>query len=129
MLTDLIAMIKSSLFKKPGRKCRFLKYLSDFIPSTDVKLPPVPVSIRWNSWFEAAIYHATRVHIYKRFYKQEKSVGMAVERIIELLTHKEYTQKLYSSFISIKENCQRLMNVLTALEEKTPVKCSIYWKM
>ena len=125
--SDLITMIKSSLFKKPGRKCRFLKYLGDFIPSSDVKLPPVPVSTRWNSWFEAAIYHATRVHIYEGFYKQEKSVGMAVERIIELLTHKEIYPEIVLQLYFIKENCQRLMNVLTALEEKKiPLACKVF---
>lgn len=41
---DLIRMIKSSLYKKPDRKCRLLKYMGDFVP--DVKLPPVPVSTR-----------------------------------------------------------------------------------
>ena len=84
----LIAMVKSSLFKKPGRKNRLLKFLADFIASTDVKLPPVTVSSRRNSWFEGAIYHATRLHLYEGFYKVEKAQGMAVERIVELGMHK-----------------------------------------
>ena len=67
-LCTLVTMIKSSLFKKPGRKSRYLKYLSDFIAAGDVKLPPVPVSTRWNSWFSTVIYHATRVHLYEGFY-------------------------------------------------------------
>ena len=49
---DLISMIKSSLFKKPGRKSRFLKFLGDYIATSEVKLPPVPVSTRWNSWYK-----------------------------------------------------------------------------
>ena len=41
---------------------------------------------------------------------------MAVQHIIELLGHKTiYPEQLYF----IKENCQRLMMVLTALEGKT----------
>ena len=55
--SDLIALVKSSLFKKPGRKNRFIQFLADFIASADVKLPPVPISSRWNSWFEAASCH------------------------------------------------------------------------
>ena len=51
----LISMIKSSLFLKPGRKSRFLVYLKDNISPFAVKLPLVPVSTRWNSWFEAAV--------------------------------------------------------------------------
>ena len=68
----LITMIKSSLYKKPGRKARFLSFLADTIAPADVKLLPVPVSTRWNSWFGAAFYHSHRVHVYEGFYKAEK---------------------------------------------------------
>jgi hypothetical protein len=43
--SDLIAMIKSSLFKKPGRKSRFSNFLADYIASSEVKLTPVPVRL------------------------------------------------------------------------------------
>ena len=86
--SDLIAMVKSSLFKKPERKSRLLKFVAEFIASADVKLAPVPVSSGWNSWFEAAIYHATRIHLYEGFYKAEKAQGMAGERILGFVTHK-----------------------------------------
>ena len=36
--SDLISMIKSSLFKKPGRKSRFLKFLGDYIAASELKL-------------------------------------------------------------------------------------------
>ena len=124
--SDLIAMIKSSLFKKPGRKSRFLKFLADFIASSDVKLPPVPVSSRWNSWFQAASYHATRIHLYEGFYKAEKAQGMAVERIIELVTHKTIYPEISLQLYFVKENCQRLMMVLTSLEAKGPLACTVY---
>lgn len=96
-------MIKSSHYKKPGRKCRLLKYMRDFL--SDVKLPPVPVSTRWNSWFEAAIYHATRIHLYEGFYKVEKGQGMAVEQIVQLVTHKTIYPELCLQLYLIKENC------------------------
>ena len=102
---NLITMIKSSLFKKPGRKSRLLKYVSEFLSKDDVKLPPVPVSSRWNSWFEAAIHHATRIHLYEGFYKAEKGQGMAVERIIELVTHKTIYNEISMQLYFIKENC------------------------
>ena len=72
-VSTLISMVKSSLFKKPGRKSRFLSFLKEAISPADVRLPPVPVSTRWNSWFEAAVYHATRLHTYEGFFKAEKS--------------------------------------------------------
>ena len=69
----LISMIKSAFFLKPGRTSRFLDYFKDTISPSAVKLPPVHVFTRWNSWSEAAVYHASRVHIYEGFYKAEKS--------------------------------------------------------
>ena len=72
-LATLITMVKSSFYKKPGRKARFIAFLKDTIAAADVRLPPVPVSTRWNSWFETAVYHASRVHTYEGFYKAEKS--------------------------------------------------------
>ena len=124
---DLISMIKSSLFKKPGRKSRFLKFLSQYIPKSDVKLPPVPVSTRWNSWFEAANYHATRIHLYEGFYKVEKGPGMAVQRIVELLTHKVVYPEICLQLYFIKENCQRLITTITSLESKeVPLACTVY---
>ena len=123
----MIAMIKSSLFKKPSRKSRYLKYLNDFIASSEVELTPVPVSSHWNSWFETAMYHATRVHLYGGFYRAEKGVGVAVERIIELVSHKTIYPEITLQLYFIKENCQQLMTVLTALEEKkTPLVCKAF---
>ena len=123
----MVAMVKSSLFKKPGRESRYLKYLNDFIASSEVKLPPVPVSSRWNSWFEAVCYHATRVHIYEGFFKAEKGEGMAVQRIIELLSHKIIYPEIILQLYFIKENCPQLMTVLTALEEKKiPLACKVF---
>ena len=116
--SDMVAMVKSSLFKKPGRMSRYLKYLNDSIASSEVKLPPVPVSSHWNSWFEAVCYHTTRVHLYEGFFKAEKGQGMAVQRIIELLSHKIIYPEITLQLYFIKENCPRLMTVLTALEEK-----------
>ena len=71
---ELISWIKSSLFKKPGRKARFLKFLSDYIPASEAKLPPEPVATRWNSWFAAAVYHSSRIHLYEGFYKAERGI-------------------------------------------------------
>ena len=42
---ELISWIKSSLFKKPWRKAHFLKFLSDYIPPSEAKLPPEPDGI------------------------------------------------------------------------------------
>ena len=38
----LITVIKSSLFKKPDRKSRLLKYMSEFVSKDDVKITTCP---------------------------------------------------------------------------------------
>lgn len=125
-LATLVTMIKSAFFKKPGRKARYLKYLEEYLGKDGIKLPPVPVSTRWNSWFETVIYHATHLHMYGGFFKSESSQGMAVERIIELVTHKTiYPEMLLQSYF-IMENCQQLITTLTSLEgTHDPLACNL----
>ena len=120
-------MMKSAFFKKPARKARYLAFLKEYLPKDQVKLPPVPASTRWNSWFNAVMYHATHLHV---FFKKEESKGMAVEQIIELTSHKEISKelRLYTTFI--KENCSRLMSALTSLEAThDPLACTVYNSM
>jgi len=84
-VTQLITFIKSTFFKKASRKKRYLKWLEGSLPKEHVKLPPVPVATRWNSWFNAARYPSSIVQFYEGFFKQEKSHGLAVHRILELV--------------------------------------------
>ena len=52
---------------------------------------------------------------------------MAVERIIELVTHKTIYPEISLQLYFVKENCQRLMMVLTSLEAKgSPLACTVY---
>ena len=126
--SDMIAMIKSSIQETKSEES-LPEYLNDFIASLEVKLPPVPVTTRWNSWFETAMYQATRVHLYEGFHRAEKGT---VERIIELVNHKTIYPEITLQLYFIKENCQWMMTVLTAVEEKeTPrhVRPTIIWRI
>ena len=52
---------------------------------------------------------------------------MAVERIIELVTHRTLYPEIQTQLHFIKENCYRLMNCLTSLEaSNTPLACSVF---
>ena len=68
-IATLTSMVKSSFFKKPARKGRYIDFLVKYPPKEQVKLPPVPCSTRWNTWFEAVAYHASHMHVYNGFYK------------------------------------------------------------
>ncbi|XP_014678931.1 PREDICTED: uncharacterized protein LOC106818770 [Priapulus caudatus] len=52
-------MVKSSFFKKPARKNRHLKYVREYLTADQCKLPHVPVSTRWNSWYNCQISFRT----------------------------------------------------------------------
>lgn len=53
--------------------------------------------------------------------------GMAISRILELLSHKEIFPEILVQLHFIAENCQRLATVLTSLEEsRTPLGCTVY---
>ena len=59
--------------------------------------------------------------------KAEKGQGMAVERIVELVTHKTIYHEISLQLYFIKENCQRLIAILTSLEAKeAPLACTLY---
>lgn len=46
-VAQLNTFIKSALFKKPGRKQRYLNYIKEYLPADHVKLPPEPVQTRF----------------------------------------------------------------------------------
>ena len=113
-VTQFITFIKSAFLKR-----LHLKWLEGSQPKEQVKLPSVPVVTRWNSWFNVARYHSSFGQFYKGFFKQEKSHGLAVDRILELddqLHHTSY-HNLYLNLHFINENCTCLITVLTSLEE------------
>ena len=123
----LVSMIKSAFHKKANRKTRYLKYLAEYLPENQVKLPPVPVSTRWNSWMETVKYHASRVHVYSGFFQAETNKGVAVENIIELCTHKEIYPAIMLQMHFISENCNVLMSTLTSMEAThDPLACTVY---
>ena len=63
-------------------------------------------------------YTSSLGYIYEGFYKAEKGVGVAVQRVTKLVTHRTIYPEICLQLYFIKENCQRLMLVLTSLEEK-----------
>ena len=101
------------------------------LPKEQVKLSPVPVATRWNSWFNVARYHSSFIQFYEGFFKQEKSHSLAVDRILVLV---DGGQLHHASFLNLRlnlyfitENCTCLIKALTSLEEtKSPLACVIY---
>ena len=96
-----------------------------------MKLPHVLIATRWNSWFNAAKYYSSFAQFCEGFFKLEKSHGIAVDKILELvdddrLNHVPY-HNLRLNLHFIIENCTCLITVLISLEEtKTPITRVIY---
>ena len=108
-----------------------MKWLENYLPKEQVKLCPVPVVTRWNSWFNAARYHSSFIQFYEGFFKQEKSHDLAVDRILELVDggqlHHVSFLNLRLNLYFITGNCTRLIKALTGLEEtKSPLACVVY---
>lgn len=59
-----VKMVKSSFFNKPARENRYLKFVRGYLPADQCKLPAVPVSMRWNSWYNSVKYHSEHLHVY-----------------------------------------------------------------
>ena len=99
-----------------------------------MKLLSVPGATKWNSWFNAAKYHSSFTKLNERLFKQGKSYGLAVDKILELvdgsrLHHASY-HNLCLNLDFIKKNCTHLIKVLTSLEEtKSLLVCVVYNKM
>ena len=85
MLSSLLLSSSQPFLKKLAEKNDDLKWLECSLPKEQVKLPPVPVATRWNSWFNVAKYHSSFIQFYEGFFKQEKSLGFAVDRILKLV--------------------------------------------
>ena len=66
-LTDnFVASMKAIFSKAPGRRARYLSHLRDCAVA-NASMPPNPVVTRWNTWFNAALYHREHVQYYRTY--------------------------------------------------------------
>ena len=131
MLPSSLLSSSQPFFLKVSLKKQFLKWLEVSLPKEHMKLPPVPVAARWNSWFNAAKYHSSFVQFYEGFFKPEKSHSLTVDRILDLvddgLLHYGSYDNLCLNLHFINENCTDLIMVLTSLKEtKCLLSCVVY---
>ena len=102
-VTQPTTFIKSAFFKKAESKKKkgYLKWLENYLPKEQVKLPTVPVATRWNSWFNTARYPSSFIQFYEGIFKQEKSHGLAVDRILESV---DSGRLHHASFLNLRLN-------------------------
>ncbi|XP_072035551.1 uncharacterized protein [Amphiura filiformis] len=113
-VNTLVWTMKSVFNKKPHRKRRFIAYLREQGVESP-RFPPMPVQTRWNSWFEAVLYHHEHMQHYLGFFESEDTDAQSVERLKQLLTGDNYRQlEIHVAFIA--ESCPKMMSVLTTME-------------
>lgn len=104
-----------------------MAYLADYLPADKVHLPPAPVKTRWRTWYECIVYHAEYLSYYEGFFRTEKSEGMAIDRILEILQNKERYTYVEVCMNFIVENCQRTMTFLTFVEGTRKPLCPLVY--
>jgi len=84
---NLVASVKAIFSKAPGRQARYLNHLRQ-MKAAKISLPPVPIITRWNTWFEAALYHAEHLDEYISFVDAEIEHGCTQQlRKLSTLLH------------------------------------------
>jgi len=125
----LVATVKAIFSKAPGRRARYLNHLCQNNVQK-ISLPPVPVITRWNTWFEAALYHAEYLDHYISFVDAEMEDGSTQQlRRLSTLLHGPQLNELRAELEFIAVHCERLMKTLKSLEAREFKATDIYNKM
>lgn len=117
MTDGLVAAMKQIFSKAPGRRARYLSHLREK-NCNDAKLPPSPVLTRWNTWFEAALYHAEHLEFYREFVNNEiLQIGSTIQlnKVLSLLEG-DSLQLLQAELEFLAVHCERLIGTLKSLE-------------
>ena len=117
-------MVKCIFFKKGARKQCYILFLQQ--KGQEAKLPPSPVSSRFNTCLEAIIYHNDHLDTYEEFFTGEaqKSDAAALRFVTNCLTDKEQYCKLRIQAAFIAATAPKIMATLTALEG-TGLACKV----
>ena len=129
-LTDsLVATVKAIFSKAHGRRARYLNHLRQ-LNAGQISLPPVPVITRWNTWFEAALYHAEHLDHYICFVVEEIEHGSTQQlRNLSSLLHSDELNVVRAELEFLAVHCERLIKVLKSLEARQFKATEIYNQM
>jgi len=130
LIDELVSTVKAIFSKAPGRRARYLNQLRQQ-KATKIALPPVPVITRWNTWFEAALYHAEHLDVYVIFVDAEIEHGSTqqLRKLSTLLHNEQQLNELRAELEFLAVHCQRLITDLKSLEERQFKAVDIYNSM
>uniref|UniRef100_H3A1W7 HAT C-terminal dimerisation domain-containing protein n=1 Tax=Latimeria chalumnae TaxID=7897 RepID=H3A1W7_LATCH len=112
-VNDLVVVVKQAFTACPAHKARFRMHLDEKGRSPCIL--PVPVITRWNTWFNAALFHLAHVEDYISFFEEEKdrSSSSCVADVIELCQSPEVLEELNI----LQKYAPAIMHTLTKYEE------------
>ncbi|XP_063231072.1 uncharacterized protein LOC134535762 isoform X1 [Bacillus rossius redtenbacheri] len=124
-----VSAMKMLFCNAPARKARFMNYLRD--RGLEVKAPVIPVIVRWNSWFQAVMYHdKITLEVYRSFLEEElqhTSVpSNALAHVIDVMQNDVNQKKLSACLKFIAEMCQKIVQLLTEFESQSPKATEVY---
>lgn len=82
-LDRFVSNIKYIFCKSPARRKRYTDFLKE-MHCENVALPPSPVITRWNTWFQAVLYHNKYYNYLLTFTNAEININKDTERLKEL---------------------------------------------
>jgi hypothetical protein len=119
-----VSLLKSCLVKAPSRRNRFLRHLHSCGVNSPT-LPPEPVITRWNTWFNAVIYHAPLLQHYSQFLRIEREQEGDTDVLKELSTLL-LSEHLGEHFAFVANNCPRLISTLNVWQSRKPQVHEVY---
>ncbi len=98
-----------------SRKRRYMKFLTDKMPQSRATMCPNPCTTRWNSWFEAVLYHSKHFHLYKSFIEAEmascSSIPDSLENLNRILQNKETHDSCMIQLAIIADKCMPIVQL------------------
>ena len=117
-LNTAIVKVKNAFLNTRKRKSKYLEFLKHKYESADqevkIKLFPIPVSTRWNSWFKSVCYLSNHVDDIVEFFRLLDDGNSGVKFFKEASTSTIQAIKLQAIFVA--EICRPLMDLITFLE-------------
>ncbi|XP_029462051.1 CGG triplet repeat-binding protein 1 [Rhinatrema bivittatum] len=75
LIDTFVRSFKNMFYNSSSRKAKYLRFLNKKVQEKSLaakaSMPPSPVGIHWNSWFQSIQYHVKNFHFYKEFFIEE----------------------------------------------------------
>lgn len=136
-VNDFVRYFSQIFFNAGARKSRFLQHLKEKDPPSGKKrvtMPPDPCATRWNSWYQAVLYHNDHFPLYEDFIIREKQLGgsaspMSVCNLYKLLSDEQSRLAIQCQLAFLAEHSQPIMHLNDVFESRKPCTMHAFDKL